>query len=144
MCLTSSTRSTYLSPPIICRFEQVFKEMIDGKWSKKWVCLVIVKVANYLVLPSAMSSESASIRSTLCTRPTLGISFVQKAFNISPVGLALKTLNSRYGMLVKIQCMEILSMIMEGQVKEIGIFLGDCINYCSKFSRLNEVCWLCW
>ena len=42
-------------------------------------------------------------------------------------------------MLVKIQCMEILTTIMDSQISDIGIFMSDCITYCSKFSKFVEV-----
>ena len=48
-------------------------------------------------------------------------------------------MNSRYCELVKIQCMEILSILLDSQNPEIGIFLSDCISYSSKLSRLSSV-----
>ena len=86
-----------------------------------------------------MSSVNVSIRFILSTKPTLAISFVLTWWSGSYIGLALKTLNSRYGMLVKIQCMEILATIMDSQISDISIFMSDCISYCSKFSKFVEV-----
>lgn len=48
-------------------------------------------------------------------------------------------MNARYGILVKIQCMEILSCLMDAQCKDIRIFMGDCIVFASKFTRASTV-----
>ena len=55
------------------------------------------------------------------------------------IGKCLKYLNSRYCSLVKIQCMEILSILMDAKNKDISIFMGDCITFCSKFNRATDV-----
>ena len=51
----------------------------------------------------------------------------------------MKIVNARYGILVKIQCMEILSCLMDAQCKDIRIFMGDCIVFASKFTRASTI-----
>ena len=48
-------------------------------------------------------------------------------------------LHSRYGEYIKIECMEILTLFLDSRNTEIGIFIGDCLSYCSKFSRARSV-----
>ena len=55
------------------------------------------------------------------------------------IGKCLKYLNSRYCSLVKIQCMEVLSILMNAKNKDISIFMGDCLSFCSKFNRAADV-----
>ena len=48
-------------------------------------------------------------------------------------------INARYSEYVKIQCMEIISLFFDAKISESGIFIGDCLTYCSKFSRARSV-----
>lgn len=56
------------------------------------------------------------------------------------LGKCLKIVNSRYSILVKMLCMDILAALLDSGKTEMGIFIGDCLTVASKFSRASVVC----
>ena len=84
----------------------------------------------------SVNVQSKSIPFTKLVHCLLFVGVVRKNDHI---GRCLKYLNSRYCSLVKIQCMEILSILMDAKNKDISIFMGDCLVFSSKFNRTSDV-----
>ena len=98
-------------------FEEVFTEIVNGRWS------------NNMFTPPVRNVFGKCVEQIYAVHGASALPLIRNC---------LKYLNSRYCSLVKIQCMEILSILMDAKNKDISIFMGDCITFCSKFNRATD------